>query len=363
METFTAEVPVPRKRPPASNPKFTITSLSSIDREVWDDFIALHSPGNLLQSYAWGDFKHLMGDTVLRYGLLYQQEIVGAAQIVIHKRLLGGSTASLARGPVMAGTTPKLMLYFVEHLSQICHASLTTDLIVEPLLPDVPVAAWAQLGFRPTSPVQPGHTTQIDLNASDLMATFKPKTRYNIRLAEKKEVQISASTEKKGLEELYRLLMVTAGRQGVSFYPLDYYQTLFDTFSPTGDIVIMTARHEDDILASLLLVFYQNTAFYLFGGTDDLKREYMANYLLHYGAMKFAREKGAQRYDFWGVALPGDPLAEKWAGITRFKLGFSGSLVQYPSAWRRIYHPFWPRVRSLLSALRTIPSFFHRHTA
>ena len=263
----------------------------------------------------------------------------------------------------MAGQTPKLMMYFLEHLSRICQTAQTTDLIVEPLLTGIATSSWQQLKFYPTTSVQPRFTSQVDLTVPDLMESFKPKTRYNIRLAEKKEVAISASTERTDLIEFYRLLTVTARRQNVTFYPMDYYQTLFDAFSPAGNITVMTARQGNDVLAALLLIFYQDTAYYLYGGTADLKREYMANYLLHYRAMELARDAGSAFYDFWGIAMADDPLAEKWAGITRFKLGFSGTMIEYAPAFRRIFRSFWPRLRALFNSLRSLPSLLKRRPA
>ena len=179
------------------------------------------------------------------------------------------------------------------------------------------------------------------------------------RLAEKKEVAITVSHGSNDLPGFYHLLTTTARRQGVTFYPLDYYQTLLDSFGPGGDIAILTATHDEDVLASLLLVFCHDTAFYLFGGTADEKRDYMANYLLHYQAMQLAANRGCAWYDFWGIALPGDPLADKWAGISKFKSGFAGTLIEYPAAWHKVYRPFnyllfhgFPIIRKFLSRLR-----------
>ncbi len=332
---------MPKNRPlPPENP-FSVISVDESHKETWNEFLSAHAPGNLLQAYAWGEFRCLLGERVLRYALLYKDAFVGIAQLSIRSPFGFPPIACLERGPIVIDAKPKLTAYFLTYLIAHCRAAKAMQLVIEP---DNGFASEAlgKLPFKTTVNRQPHATHRIHIARADneLLDSFKSKTRYNIRLAEKKGVIIEYSDEKAAIMPFMELIQATAARQRISLYPQEYYQTLRDAYTPTNRFWILHARHETDLLASLLLVIEGNTAYYLFGGTADQKRELMANFLLHYEAMRFAREQGCDWYDFWGVALPGDSHFNAWQGITRFKLGFQGETLVYPEAQRLVLRRF-----------------------
>lgn len=318
-----------------------IIKVGQSERSVYERFLAQQQPDNLMQDYLWGEFKRFLGDTAVhRYLLLNQQEILGSAQMLVDQKQWRPFFSSLFRGPVMAHED--FRLFFIKHLSGLTRIdgsiALQWETDFDGSLNDEELI---KQGWKKAAAQQPARTAivNVDQEDADLMAGFKPKTRYNIRLAQKKGVKIDFSREKSALDDFWPLLQQTAERQGVSFYPRNYFSSLHNVFSTEDRIVVGTARLEGQPLGALLLIFQGNTAYYLYGGTSTEKREVMANYLLHYEAMLFSRSVGAYWYDFWGVALPGDPMAEKWRGITRFKQGFQGNVVEYPPARSLIIKP------------------------
>ncbi len=181
--------------------------------------------------------------------------------------------------------------------------------------------------------MQPRETFVVDISKSEeeLLAEMKSKTRYNVRLAEKRGVRVFASHDEKYRKVFVDLVTGTADRKGIVPHPRHYYETMLNML--LGDTVtLFVAEHEGDILGVNLMIFHGDIATYLHGGSADVKREYMAPFLLQWEAMKEAKRRGCTRYDFGGVrTVSRQPSAvnEKqsapngWEGITRFKTGFS----------------------------------------
>ena len=87
-------------------------------------------------------------------------------------------------------------------------------------------------GWRYSSDqIQFKNTVQIDLNPSEeeFLARMKQKTRYNIRLAEKKGVSVRVGT-KKDLPLLYKMYAETSIRDGFVIRAEGYYKTVWETF-------------------------------------------------------------------------------------------------------------------------------------
>ena len=79
--------------------------------------------------------------------------------------------------------------------------------------------------------IQFKNTVLIDLSASEdeMLARMKQKTRYNIRLAEKKGVTVRIGTQA-DLPMLYKMYAETSVRDGFVIRNEEYYQTVWQTF-------------------------------------------------------------------------------------------------------------------------------------
>jgi lipid II:glycine glycyltransferase (peptidoglycan interpeptide bridge formation enzyme) len=101
------------------------------------------------------------------------------------------------------------------------------------------------------------------------------------------------------------------------------------------------ADFEGQSLAANLMIDSFGTRTYLHGASSNEMRNVMAPYALHAHLMKDAAEKGLTAYDFWGIAPPGSSEDHPWAGITRFKLGFSENVVSMPGTYDIPLSRFW----------------------
>jgi lipid II:glycine glycyltransferase (peptidoglycan interpeptide bridge formation enzyme) len=216
---------------------------------------------------------------------------------------------------------------------------------------------------RAAATVQPPDTVLVNLELSrdEILQGMKPKWRYNIGLAEKKGVLIEEANIK-GLEIFYKLLRKTAARDGIAVHGFDYYKTLFEVYekysNKDGDnprLRLYTARHEEDALAAIVVLFLGKNATYLYGASSDVKRNMMAAYALQWRAMKDAKEAGCKWYDLFGIPPDGDPN-HPMAGLYRFKTGFGGSIIHRPGTWdfplRPVAYFFFSKAETLREKMR-----------
>jgi peptidoglycan pentaglycine glycine transferase (the first glycine) len=187
---------------------------------------------------------------------------------------------------------------------------------------------------------------------------MKPKTRYNIRLAARHGVTVSASEDLTAFEHL---MNTTGARDAFAVHSGTYYQKAFAAYSPHRTVELLLAAFEGEPLAGLMAFAQESRAWYLYGASSDLHREVMAPYLLQWEAIRWARSQGCTEYDLWGIPDSDEETLEKhfstrqdglW-GVYRFKRGFGGQIWRSVGAWDRVYNPPLYLLYRLLIAGRT----------
>lgn len=310
--------------------------------EKWTAFLSNHPNAHILQTAQWGDLKSSFG----WQPRFIRQDDLGA--MVLFRQLpLGLSVGYLPRGPVGDGDWAE----FWPAVDALCQQEGAIFLRVEPeIWEPVPAGFVAQNlpGFKPASQtVQPPRSILIDLTPSEeeILMAMKSKTRYNIRLAGRKDVIIRPSTD---IEQFHQMSLTTSERDEFGIHSLEYYQRAYDLFAPQKACVLLMAEYEHKPLAGLLAFARGDTAWYFYGASTNQERNRMPTYLLQWEAIRWAKEKGCKAYDLWGVpdhpeAYLEDHFMERsdglW-GVYRFKRGFGGEVQRTIGAWDRVYRPF-----------------------
>ena len=197
--------------------------------------------------------------------------------------------------------------------------------------------------------VQPRTTILLDLTKAEdqLQAEMHPKTRYNIRVAEKRGV-IVEFVGAEGFEEFWKLLEATTERDAFRAHPKTYYQKMLQDHGDTEfKIFLAIARVNGQAAAAALMIDYAGTRTYLHGASNHALRDAMAPYALHWQLIQDAKSKGLKTYDWWGIAPTDDPK-ERLAGVTRFKKGWGGEVVRYPKTQDLILRPLAYKLYRLL---------------
>jgi lipid II:glycine glycyltransferase (peptidoglycan interpeptide bridge formation enzyme) len=171
--------------------------------------------------------------------------------------------------------------------------------------------------------VQPSHSfhTELEPEEKQIFTAMHPKTRYNIRLAMKKNLAFSPNDQ--DFEGFVKLMNETSQRDGFKSHPSEYYKQMI----ASGAARLATVRYENELLAAGIFATCGDMMTYLHGASSSAKRELMAPYALHWEMMMLAKGLNLKHYDWHGV----DSL--KWPGVTRFKRGFGGHEFIYPGSF------------------------------
>ncbi|HEX6548924.1 MAG TPA: peptidoglycan bridge formation glycyltransferase FemA/FemB family protein [Candidatus Dormibacteraeota bacterium] len=295
----------------------------------WDRALAevareaeVHAP--LLQSWGYGEVQAEEGWTPQRLDL---RSTGGALAGVLLAGRGRTRWAYVPRGPVPA--TPAALRALADWASGEGLARLR----VEPEAPEAFRSSLVAAGFRPAPTFHPAHTLILRLGPEPAMlAGFKPKTRYNVRLAEKRGVSVQIEDDP---GELERQGAGTAARQQIALLARDGYERRLRQL-PESHIYV--ARHQGTALAAILVSRFAGRAYYLFGGSTGERRELMPTYAVQWAAIRDAAGAGCVDYDFWGIP-PGPDRTHPWHGLWQFKTGFGGDLVAYAGAWDLVLNP------------------------
>ncbi len=173
----------------------------------------------------------------------------------------------------------------------------------------------------------------IDLarGEDELLTAMKPKTRYNVRLAQKKGVEIR-SGDLNDLDLLYHLYAETAQRDGFIIRPIDYYRDAWGSFIRAGLAYPLIAVVDRQAVAGLIFFRFADRAWYMYGMSSHLHREKMPNYLLQWEAMRRAKAQGCTVYDLWGAPDELNENDSMW-GVFKFKEGLGAEFTPHVGAY------------------------------
>ena len=326
------------------------------DRDEWDATLLRTPQPQALQSWDWGAFKEGWGWRAER---LVWSDAAGqpcAAAQVLQRRVTGVpfTIAYVPRGPLLDFADGDLLRTVLAHLESEARRRLWLFIKIdpdvrlgsgpEPAPPEPPadrvVALLEQRGWRFSSDqIQFRNTVRLDLTADDatLLARMKPKTRYNIRLAERRGVTIRSGSLA-DLATFYALYEVTSRRDGFLIRPFAYYCDVWTRFLAAGRGQLLLADLAGETIAGLFLFVFGPTAWYMYGASGNAHREAMPGHLLQWHAIRHARALGCTDYDMWGAPDHFSPEDRLW-GVYRFKRGFGGQYVQNLGAYDYVYNP------------------------
>mgnify|MGYP001327293983 CR=1 FL=1 len=183
----------------------------------------------------------------------------------------------------------------------------------------------------------PKDTVFINLANSKekILGRMKAKTRYNIRLAQRKGVRVRKA-DLSDLDIWYTLYRETCSRNNIFLHDLSYFRTILctrakETRSP-AEVELLIAECNETPLAAMFLVYSARRATYLYGASSSSDRNLMAPYLLQWEAIQRAKRRGCTEYDMFGVAPNRDP-SHPMHGLYRFKTGFGGEPFHRMGCW------------------------------
>lgn len=298
-----------------------------------------------LQSWEWGDFKKSLGNEVIRLGFYENGSMINALQLTLHKiPVMGKKIAYVPRG----------FLPDDDQLAGLKKLAKKYDIVfakIEPnvfKLANVNNSAFEILkeslknnGAKPGRPLFGKYTFYIDLNfsESDLMAKMSSKTRYNVRLAQKKGVEIAEDSSEGGMETYIQILKETTKRQGFYAHNPEYFRKLWQVMGDSGMLKIFHAIYKKQVLASWLIFHFNDMLYYPYGSSRTAHREVMASNLMLWQMILYGKSLNCRYFDLWGCLGPNPDPTDSWIGFHRFKKGYGGDLMESLGTFDLVYSP------------------------
>lgn len=314
------------------------------DPITWNEFVASAPFPHFQQAWEWGELAPDLGGEAVRLAALRDEQMVAAAQVFVNSLSRTGKThLYVPRGPTTRHASIEVLGPLLDRIRQLSIERDAVGIRLEPAAPAAD-AAWRgtlqALGFRATFPPnQPRSSWLLDISSDceTLLAAMKQKTRYNLRLAEKKGVEV-VEAEDTDLDTFYELYRTTGERDQFFVQSKQVYADMFRLFRESGNFGMLFARYQGEIIAAVTLVRLGTTCWYLQGASSNHYRNLMAPYLLQWHGIQRAKHWGCTLYDF--RAIP-DLLREDqdmW-GVYRFKEGFGGYHFTTLDTYSAAIHP------------------------
>ncbi|MFA5134190.1 MAG: peptidoglycan bridge formation glycyltransferase FemA/FemB family protein [Patescibacteria group bacterium] len=337
------------------------------DQGALDRFVGSQRRTQFLQSWRWGEFQRAVMNGVRRFGVYDQDALLGTAQVIVMVLPLGKQYWYVPRGPVINEQLPigqfqKAWKAIVGEIFRSAEAADALFVKLEPPIQKQSMRVFQNLvgSYEVQSAhfVQPKDNWCLDLTVSEeaLMSSMHQKWRYNIRLAERKGVQVRSTEGVGDFEEFWNILSATSARDQFNPHSRSYYREMFRSLIPSRLMKLYTAERKGTVLAMNLVAFFGDTVTYVHGASSDADRSLMAPHLLQWRQVLDAKEWGAACYDFGGIGPEqGDEKVERaWSGITHFKKGFGGHVVSYIGAYDLILSKAWYTVYRLAHRVRNV---------
>ena len=371
-----------------------------MESQNWNSIISKVPNPHFLQTYEWGQVKAKYGWSPLYAvwdadgkwrvesdpNLLSTFHSPVAACLILKRQILRNGFAArlsilyLPKGPLLDWTNESLRTRVLNDLQSFAKKQgaiflkCDPDVVLGTGVPRSAEDAEEKSGAVITSElkrrgweyasdqIQFKNTVVIDLNPTEdeLLARMKQKTRYNIRLAEKKGVSLRVG-KLEDLPMLYKMYAETSVRDGFVIRDEAYYKTAWELFmknqSPVSSLQPpitnyqlphtepLIAEVNNQPVAAIFVFYFAGRAYYVYGMSRDAHREKMPTYLLQWEAMKRAKARGCTDYDLWGAPDVFDESDSMW-GVYRFKEGLGGKVVRTLGAWDFAPNPFWYRMYS-----------------
>ncbi len=400
--------------------------VTHIDKKRFTTFNENHHNGHALQSIEWGTFKSVGEWTMELVGLEDDHQSLIAGAMLLRRKLPGLPRYILyaPRGYVLDYTDLNLMKEFTKEMKDYAKKTKAIFVKIDPciiykertidgeikedgidnskLIEDIKNMGYYHKGTNlDFEGIQPRFVFKLDVDKEkeELFKSFHHKTRYNIRLGEKKGIEIYEG-DVGDIDEFERIMRVTGARDGFITRSSEYFKNMYTSMEPTGKMKLFMTKyhvkkaldqaimdldkeetskkpnedrinklkkeipkmqelaleHKDGIIVSGAIVLLNGEkAWYLYGASDNLYRNLMPNYLLQWHMIKYSMDYGCTLYDFRGISGNLDPDHHLY-GLYRFKKGFNGDFVEYIGEFdlvvSKFFYNLWefwvPRIKRML---------------
>lgn len=309
------------------------------DKNEWDKFVLSFAMSQFLHAWHWGEYEAKLGKKIWRLGVFNQNKLIGALALVKNILPAGRSYLYSPRFPILKEKAPADV--FINKIKEIGKREKSIFWRVDLFNADI----FKEIKLKKIKDFQPSRTLLIDLTKpeEEILAVMHSKTRYNIRLAEKKGITVHQGQSEEDIKTFIKLTAETAARDNFKSHGPSHYKKLLSL--DKNLIKLFLAEYQGKILAANIMIYFGDTCTYLHGASSNEHKNLMAPHLLQWHCISEAKKVGYKYYDFWGIN------EKKWPGVTRFKKSFvnekTGIEISYSGTFDLVLDKKWYLLYSL----------------
>jgi len=309
------------------------------NKKEWENFLLKVREKTFLQSWNWGEVQEKIGWKIWRTGIIKNGKLIGIC-FFLKIKAKRGTYLLVPHGPVFSSyqtkEIQKILKFFFEKLKEIGKREKVDFLRVAPLFErnEFFEKIFQNLGFR-NSPMHANayeSTLKLDIKKDEqiLLKQMRKTTRYLIKKAIKtKEIEVFKSKELKDIEIYQKLTQKVAKRQKFTPFPYTLTKNEFETFLKDENALLFFGKYKGKIACGALIIFWSKIGFYHQAASDAKFAKFSIPYLVVWEAIKEAKKRGCEIFDFWGYVDPFKHPNHPWAGPSLFKKGFGGESFFY----------------------------------
>lgn len=316
---------------------------------AWQKIQKQYPEANFLQSPSWQRMNELVG----------HKTIIDSAEdswcLMIVKDAKRGRYLEVPGGPLVNWSNKAKVERIFQQIRAIAQAEKCVFVRLRPQLKRTASheSQLQALGVHPAPMhLHAEHTVMIDLTQSEaeLLKSMRKQTRYEVRRAEKLGITVDWGNSQALFEEFHAVQADTAARQ--HFVPPDLKTLLAEREAFGKNARLYVARTSEGVAVAYGLILIDGSeAEYFEAASTDLNRKLPGAYALQWQVMRDLKKLGVQRYNLWGIAPPG-AKQHRYAGVTTFKTGFGGDIVEFVPAQDIVLHPIRYRINWLIETIR-----------
>ena len=291
----------------------------------WDEELTALG-GTVLQSSAWAAFQ-----TALDRKVIWDRGD-GWCWLAIVRKSRGGSYLDVPWGPTLDNKEASLS-QAIQSLAEAARTQKVDFVRVEPTGAAQPDMA-KSLGLIKVTSVQPEFPWVLDLTQLEqaLRRGLTSGHRSAINGAERRGLSFRLAGAGE-IESFLNLMHQTASRQKFAAHPDNYYQTMLKVMEPLGAAKLYLAEAQQQVVAAAIVFDFGGVRYYAHAGADQVKnRQLQASAPLVWRMITDCKAAGGHEFNFWGVTTSSDPK-DAWAGFTKFKTAFGGSVRPRIGTW------------------------------
>jgi hypothetical protein len=170
------------------------------------------------------------------------------------------------------------------------------------------------------------HDVDLRGDEEELWARLASPARQNIRRAQRSNVAVELGSDRAAVETMHRLHgQLRRAKYNMLAQPPEYFDALVEHFAP-DDLLVVTAIHEAQPVASILLLRWAERAYYKFNASTPAAAPVRANDLIMWESMRAVRSH-------WGSSALDLGLSDiDQPGLLRYKEKYasaSGEIVAH----------------------------------